>query len=190
MTPDRTAAAIAARRRATEAKLQRVRDHVASRKRRKPRVPYPAVARQAGVSRTFLYANPDARALISDAVSKPGGPKAAAHEGSGDHDLPLRERALNAEAALTAAHAEITAQRHRMAILLGQVRDLEHDLSPQAAQRLASENTTLKHHVHQLTRDNNTPDDRLEAARPHNRFAARRLAPLEAPLTPPRPPHP
>src|SRR5260370_2741450 len=188
MTPDRTAAAIAARRRATEAKLQRVRDHVASRKRRKPRVPYPAVARQAGVSRTFLYANPDARALISDAVSKPGGPKAAAHEGSGDHDLPLRERALNAEAALTAAHAEITAQRHRMAILLGQGRDLEHDLSPQAPHRLASENNTLNHRVHELTRDNKTLEERLEAARPNNRFADRRIAQLEAQLTERAPP--
>jgi Family of unknown function (DUF6262) len=182
MTPDRTAAAIQARRRATEQKLQQVRDAVASLKRRKTPVTYPAVARQAGVSRTFLYANPDARALISDAVSKPGGPKAAAHEGSGDHDLPWRERALNAEAALTAAHAEITAQRHRMAILLGQVRDLEHDLSPQAAQRLASENTTLKHRVRELTSDNKTLEERLEAARSNNRFADRRIAQLEAQL--------
>ena len=97
--------------------------------------------------------------------------------------LPWRERALNAEAALTAAHAEITAQRHRMAILLGQVRDLEHDLSPQAAQRLASENTTLKHRVRELTRDNKTLEERLEAARSNNRFADRRIAQLEAQLT-------
>ena len=128
MIADRTAVAIQARRRATEQKLQQVRDAVAGLKRRKGAVTYPAVARQAGVSRIFLYANPDARALISNAVSKAGGPKAAAHEGSGDHDLLWRERALNAEAALTAAYAEIIAQRHRMAILLGQVRDLEYDL--------------------------------------------------------------
>ena len=74
MTPDRTAAAVQARRRATEQKLQQVRDAVACLERRKAPATYPAVARQAGVSRTFLYANPDARALISDAVSKPGGP--------------------------------------------------------------------------------------------------------------------
>ena len=78
MTPDRTAAAIEARRRAAEQKLQQVRDAVASLRRHKTPVTYPAVARQAGVSRTFLYANPDARALISEAVSKDGGHKAPA----------------------------------------------------------------------------------------------------------------
>ncbi len=73
MTPDRTAAAIEARRRAAEQKLQQVRDAIASIRRHKAPVTYPAVARQAGVSRTFLYANPDARALISQAVL-PGRP--------------------------------------------------------------------------------------------------------------------
>ncbi len=47
MTPDRTAAAIQARRRATEQKLQQARDAVASLKRRKVPVTYPAVARHA-----------------------------------------------------------------------------------------------------------------------------------------------
>jgi hypothetical protein len=47
MTPDRTAAAIQARHRATEQKLQQVRDAVASLRRHKAPVTYPAVARQA-----------------------------------------------------------------------------------------------------------------------------------------------
>ena len=47
MTPDRTAAAIEARRRAAEQKLQQVRDAVASLRRHKAPVTYPAVARQA-----------------------------------------------------------------------------------------------------------------------------------------------
>ena len=180
MTPDRTAAAIAARRRAAEQKLQQVRDAVATLRRRKTPVTYPAVARQAGVSRTFLYANPDARALISDAVSKTGTPST---RGSDDQEPSWRERALNAEAALTTAHAEIAAQRRRMAILMGQIRDLEHDLSPEAAQRLATENTTLKQRVRQLAHDNKTLEDRLAAARSNNRFADRRIAQLEAQLT-------
>jgi Family of unknown function (DUF6262) len=129
MTPDRTAAAIEARRRAAEQKLQQVRDAIATLRRRKTPVTYPAVARQAGVSRTFLYANPDARALVSDAISKTGAQHA---RGSDDQEPSWRERALNAEAALTAAEAEIAAQRRRMAILMGQIRDLEHDLSPWA----------------------------------------------------------
>jgi hypothetical protein len=93
------------------------------------------------VSRTFLYANPDARALVSDAISKTG---TQYTRGSDDQEPSWRKRAFNAEAALKTAQAEITAQRRRMAILLGQIRDLEHDLSPEAAQRLATENTTLK----------------------------------------------
>lgn len=180
MTPDRTATAIAARRRATEQKLQHVRDAVTSLKRHKTPVTYPAVAHAAGVSRTFLYANPDARTLVSDAISK----TSTQHAGGTDDQGPSwRERALNAEAALKTAGAEITAQRRRMAILLGQIRDLEHDLSPQAAQRLATENTTLKQHVRQLTHDNQTLEHRLEAARSNNRFADRRIAQLEAQLT-------
>jgi hypothetical protein len=182
MTPDRTAAAIAARRRATEQKLQQVRDAVASLKRHKTPLTYPAVARQAGVSRTFLYANPDARALISKVVSTGNGRKAP-HPGTGGQEPSWRERALNAEAALKEAHAEIAAQRRRMAILLGQIRDLEHDLTAEAAQRLATENTTLKQRVRQLTGDNKTLEERLEAARSNNRFADRRIAQLEAQLT-------
>ena len=181
MTPDRTAAAIAARRRAAEQKLQQVRDAVASLRRHKAPVTYPAVARQAGVSRTFLYANPDARALVNEAISK-GGPEGTPRAGD-DQEPSWRERALNAEAALKTAEAEIAAQRRRMAILLGQIRDLEHDLSPEAAQRLATENTTLKQRVRQLTHDNKTLEERLEAARSNNRFADRRIAQLEAQLT-------
>jgi hypothetical protein len=182
MTPDRTAAAIEARRHAAEQKLQQVRDAIASLRRHKAPVTYPAVARQAGVSRTFLYANPGARALISEAVGKDGGHKALA-PGTGDQDPSWRERALNAEAALKTAEAEIAAQRRRMAILMGQIRDLEHDLSPEAAQRLATENTTLKQRVRQLTHDNRTLEERLEAVRSNNRFADRRIAQLEAQLT-------
>ena len=183
MTPDRTAAAIAARRRASEQKLQQVRDAVTTLRRRQTPVTYPAVARAAGVSRTFLYANPDARALISDVIgedarSEPPGPGTG-----GDPEPAWRERALNAEAAQKTAEAEIAAQRRRMAILLGQIRDLEHDLSPEAAQRLVTENTTLKQRVRELTHDNKTLEERLEAARSNNRFSDRRIAQLEAQLT-------
>jgi hypothetical protein len=179
MTPDRTAAANQARRLATQQKLQQVRDAIASIRRARTPLTYPAIARQAGVSRTFLYANPDARALISQAASKAGGQQARARAGDRDEQEPSwRERALNAEAALKAAEAEIRAQRHRMAILLGQIRDLEQDLAPEAAQRSITENTTLKARVRQLTSDNRTLEQRLEAARSNARFADRRIAQL------------
>jgi hypothetical protein len=180
MTPDRTAAAVAARRRVTEQKLQQARDAVTWLKRHKTPVTYPAVARAAGVSRTFLYANPDARALIDGAIST--STATAPGPGGSDQDPAWRERALNAEAALKDAHAEIAAQRRRMAILLGQIRDLEHDLSPEAAQRLVTENTTLKQRARQLAAESKTLQERLEAARSNSRFADRRIAQLEAQL--------
>jgi len=52
MTPDRTAAANQARRRATEQKLQQVRDAIASLRRHKTPVTYPAVARHGGNARS------------------------------------------------------------------------------------------------------------------------------------------
>jgi len=71
-----------------------------------------------------------------------------------------------------------------MAILLGQVRDLEHDLSPQAAQRLASENTALKHRVRELTRDNRPSKSgwKPPAPKPLRRQAHR---PARSPVTEP-----
>lgn len=78
MTPDRTAAAVEARRRATEQKLHQVRGAIAELRRHKTPVTYPAVARRAAVSRTFLYENPGARALISEAITKTAAQRAQA----------------------------------------------------------------------------------------------------------------
>jgi hypothetical protein len=52
---------MAARHRATEAALKRVHDAITRLRREKSQVSVAAVARRAGVSRTFLYSNPDAR---------------------------------------------------------------------------------------------------------------------------------
>jgi hypothetical protein len=183
VTPDRTAAAIEARRRATQHKLQQVREAITELKRHKTAVTYPAVARRAGVSRTFLYDNAEARVLIGQALTAAAGQRAHAHaEAGAQQEASWRERALNAEAALAAAHAEIRAQRDRIAALMGQIRDLEYDLSPEAAQRLATENTALKQRVRQLTTENQALADRLQAARSNHRFADRRIAQLEAQL--------
>ena len=65
-----TAAAVAARRARTAEMLQRVRDTVQRMRREKTPVTYQAVARRAGVSRTFLYQNPDARALVAQAAAQ------------------------------------------------------------------------------------------------------------------------
>ena len=102
-----------------------------------------------------------------------------------EHEATWRERALNAEDALKAAHAEILAQRTRIGELLGQVRDLQAEWTEEAIQRITTENTTLKQRVRQLTTDNRTLDERLKAARSNLRFQDRRIADLEAQLAPP-----
>ena len=66
----RTAAALAARRRTTEAALRRVHDALRGLHREKAQVSVAAVARRADVSRTFLYDNPGARAAITTAIDK------------------------------------------------------------------------------------------------------------------------
>jgi predicted RNase H-like nuclease (RuvC/YqgF family) len=94
-----------------------------------------------------------------------------------------RERALNAEDALKAAHTEILAQRSRIGELLGRIRDLEAEWTQDAVQRVTTENTTLKQRVRQLSTDNRALDERLKAARSDLRFQDRRIADLEARLT-------
>jgi small-conductance mechanosensitive channel len=96
-----------------------------------------------------------------------------------------RERALNAEDALKAAHAEILTRRTRIGELLGQVRDLEAEWTQEAIKRITTENTNLKQRVRQLTADNRSFDERLKAARSNLRFQDCRVADLEAQLTSP-----
>ena len=181
-----TAAALAARHRATEPALKRVHDAIARLRREKSQLSLAAVARRAGVSRTFLYSNPDARTAVAAALAEAGERRvqmAAAQDD--DREATWRERALNAEDALKAAHGEITTQRTRIGELLGQVRDLESEWTQEAAARITTENTTLKQRVRQLTADNRTLDERLKAARDNLRFHDKRIADLEAQLAPP-----
>jgi hypothetical protein len=65
----RTAAAVAARRHNTQAALARVRDVLARMRREKTPVTVAAVSRRAAVSRTFLYSNPEAQALLAYATA-------------------------------------------------------------------------------------------------------------------------
>ncbi|MEU9380859.1 DUF6262 family protein [Streptomyces sp. NPDC048279] len=177
----RTTAALAARRHRTEAALQRVREAIARLRREKAQVSVAALARRANVSRTFLYDNPEARAVIASARTQAG--ERRVHllaEQDDEREATWRERALNAEDALKATHGEILAQRTRIGELLGQVRDLHAEWSDDAIQRISAQNTTLKQRIRQLTADNRTLDERLKAARTNLRFQDRRVADLEA----------
>jgi chromosome segregation ATPase len=180
----RTAAALAARHRDTQAALGRVRDTIARLRREKTPVSVAVVARRAGVSRTFLYTNADAKTTVSKAIRETADQRRIAlAEADDSREATWRERALNAEDALKAAHAEIRAQRSRIGELLGQIRDLEAEWTQDGVQRITTENATLKQRVRQLATDSRTLDERLKAARSNLRFQDRRIADLEAQLT-------
>ncbi|WP_406347380.1 DUF6262 family protein [Streptomyces sp. NBC_00144] len=182
----RTAAAMAARRHKTETALQRVREAIARLRREKAQVSVASVARRADVSRTFLYDNPEARAAVSTAMTEAGERRSqTVVDLDEEREATWRERALNAEDALKAAHGEILAQRARIGELLGQVRDLQAEWTEEAIQRITTENTTLKQRVRHLTADNRTLDERLKAARSNLRFQDRRVADLEAQIAAP-----
>jgi len=180
----RTAAALAARHRDTQAALSRVRDTIARLRREKTPVSVAAVARRAGVSRTFLYTNPDAKTAVAEAIRESGDQRSRLLAEADDaREATWRERALNAEDALKAAHAEIYGQRARIGEILGRIRDLEAKWTQDDVQRITSENTTLKQRVRQLSTDNRALDERLTAARSNLRFQDRRIADLEVRLT-------
>lgn len=182
----RTAAAIQARRQDTEQKLDRLREAITLLRRQKASITSAALARRAGVSRTFVYENTDARNLVTDAVTRATGQRAREHaEHDAQQEASWRERALNAENALKAAHNEIRTQRTRIAELIGTIRDLEQQSSAEDVQRIATENTTLKQRLRQLSQDNRTLEERLQAARSNGRFQDRKIAQLEAQLLQP-----
>ena len=137
-------------------------------------------------SRTFLYDNAEARAAVAAAMAQADERRSRTlAEQDNEREATWRERALNAEEALKAAHAEILAQRTHIGELLGQIRGLEAEWTQEAVQRITTENTTLKQRVRQLTTDNRTLDERLKAARSNLRFQDRRVADLEARLVDP-----
>jgi chromosome segregation ATPase len=136
--------------------------------------------------RTFLYTNADAKTAVAQAIRQTADHRSGLLVETDDsRESTWRERALNAEDALKAAHAEILAQRTRIGELLGCIRDLEAEWTQDAVQRITTENTTLKQRVRQLSTDNRTLDERLKAARSNLRFQDRRIADLEARLTEP-----
>src|SRR5260370_22607658 len=139
--PQGTAKAVQARRRHVETLLQRVRDAIAELHKDHARITASAVGRRAGVSRTFLYQNPDARTLVAEAAARAEGRRVQRHQqAAAEVNATWRERALNAEDGLKQAVAEIQPQRKRIGELLGRIRDLELALPADAVQRLVTEN--------------------------------------------------
>ncbi|MFJ8348221.1 DUF6262 family protein [Streptomyces sp. NPDC094153] len=179
----RTANALEARRRRTEAGLERVQATLEELLRKRQTITVAAVARHADVSRTFLYEHAEARSLIEEAVSRAAGRRVqdrqAAHEAI---EASWRERALNAEEALKAAQDEILAQREQIGELLGQIRDLQTPWNEQDIVRITTENSTLTRRARRAEAEVKSLTGKLSAARDNVRFADKRIADLEAQL--------
>jgi hypothetical protein len=188
---DSTAAAVAARRRQSAHKLADVEKAIAQLRRERGRLTVRAIAARAGVSPTFLYENPEARALVHGAVeasrSRHDQLSQVEHERI---EASWRERALNAEAQLTRTQKEVFTQRTRIGELLGQLRDVDQMVPGESVAQLTAENVTLRHRVAQLTREQRALQERLEAARSNLRFADKRIADLEVQLLESRPSRP
>ncbi|MGW1165771.1 DUF6262 family protein [Streptomyces sp. NPDC002550] len=102
--------ALAARRRKTEAALDRVHQAIARLRREKARVSAADLARRADVSRTVLYDNVEARAAVAAAMAQAGEHQSRTlAEQDDEREATWRERALNAEDALKAGSPTTTA---------------------------------------------------------------------------------
>ncbi len=181
--PGQTAAAIAARRQQAKDKINRVEKAIGQLRRERGRLAVRSIAERAEVSATFLYENPDARALVQQAVADS---KSSHDRRTGEKheqiEASWRERALNAESELTRTQKEVVIQRQRIGELMGQIRDSDQMVPGESVQALTTENTTLKRRVQQLTQEHRTLQERLEGARSNLRFADKRIADLEAQL--------
>jgi hypothetical protein len=176
-TGARTDAAIAARRRRSQAAVQRVHNALTSLRRDNTKLTVASIARRANVSRTFVYDNPQARAAVAAALAVTSDRHGQLNLAqSSAQEAVWRERALNAEEGLKTARTEIVRQRTRIGELLGQIRDLQAEWDDETVARITTENSRLKQLVQQLTSDNRTLEERLTAARSTLRFQDRRIA--------------
>lgn len=184
-----TKAAIAARRLQTQAKLAQLDKAVGQLRRERGRLTVRGIAERAGVSATFCYENQEARALVQEAIAD------ACRRRDGDnhqeHDrieASWRERALNAEDALTRTQQAVFAQRQQIGELMGQLRDTEQAVPGDSIQTVLAENVTLKRRLDQMTREHRSLQERLEGSRSNLRFAEKRIADLEVQLLEQGPP--
>ncbi|AZQ37700.1 hypothetical protein EJ357_33095 [Streptomyces cyaneochromogenes] len=178
-----TAAAVAARRRQTQEKLARIEKAISQLRRERGRLTVRGIAERADVSSTFLYENAEARTIVRQAVAASKSRHDRLTEDKHEQiEASWRERALNAEAALTRTQQTVFAQRQQIGELMGQLRDAEQMVPGESVQALTTENTTLKRRVQQLAREHRSLQERLEGARSNNRFAEKRIADLEVQL--------
>lgn len=158
--------AIAARRRAAEAKAAAVGKAVTSLARSGAPLTSAAIARLAGVSRSFIYENDQARAHVTAAQARTQIRAAGAiPAATAQQEASWRERALNAEQRVRDLQHDLTAQRRLTAGFLGQLRQPDGTWLADERTRLQEENQRLLTDRSQLARERNDLHRKLEAAR-------------------------
>lgn len=158
--------AIQARRRDAAAKAKAVEKVVKTLGRTGAPITRAAVARLAGVSRSFTYENEVAHAIVTEAQAR----SRAGAEGrrvtmTAQQEASWRERALNAEDQIRALRRDLDAERRLVADLIGQLREpdgtwIEHDRD-----RLRAENQQLLAERNQLLRERDGLQRKLDGAR-------------------------
>lgn len=158
--------AIQARRRDATAKAKAVEKVVKTLGRTGAPITRAAVARLAGVSRSFTYENEAAHAIVTEAQAR----SRAAAEGrrvtmTAQQEASWRERALNAEDQIRALRRDLDAERRLVADLIGQLREpdgtwIEHDRN-----RLRGENQQLLAERNQLLWERDGLQRKLDGAR-------------------------
>ncbi|MFE2940756.1 DUF6262 family protein [Streptomyces sp. NPDC059255] len=177
----RTARALQARHERSQEKVKQIGETLDRMLKTRAAITVAAVAREAGVSRTFLYENAEAGALVERAVLKASGRRVEDRQAAqATIDAAWKERALNAEEALKGAQTEILAQRRHIGELLGQVRDLSTPWQEQDIVRITTEHAALTRKVQELNYEKRSLQERLTASRDNARFTDRRISELEA----------
>jgi hypothetical protein len=184
--------AIQARRRDAAAKAKAVEKALKTLGRTGAPITRAAVARLAGVSRSFTYENEAARAIVPEAQAR----SQARADGrtvtmTAQQEASWRERALNAEDQIRALRRDLDAERRLVADLIGQLREpdgtwIEHDRN-----RLRAENRQLLAERNQLLRERDGLQRKLDGAprqhRPYQPAPGHRALPgragCQGPLT-------
>ena len=158
--------AIAARQRAAEVKAAAVGKAVKALARAGAPVTCAGVARLAGVSRSFIYENGQARAILTTAQARTQARTAGRiPAATAQQEASWRERALNAEQHARDLKRELTAQRRLAAGLLGQLRQPDGTWLAGERDRLHAENEHLLAERNQLARERGDLQRKLDAAR-------------------------
>lgn len=158
--------AIAARRHAAERKAAAVAKAVKTLARTGAPITCAGVARLAGVSRSFIYENDQARAILTAAQARTQARTAGSiPAATAQQEASWRERALNAEQHARDLQRELTAQRRLAAGLLGQLRQPDGTWLADERDRLHADNEHLLAERNQLARERGDLRRKLEAAR-------------------------